>query len=46
MWCNPWELKEAIKPIMYILCVISACHWSLWAFAKVTYKLHKIGIIK
>lgn len=46
MWCNPWELKEAIKPLVYGLTIFGAGVWSLWAFAKITYKLHKMGIIK
>ena len=46
MWCNPWIIKEAVRPIICVLVALDVCYWSLWAFAKITYKMHKMGKIK
>lgn len=42
MWCNSWELKEVIGQIIKIISVCGAIYLGLYAFAKVTYKIHKI----
>ena len=46
MWCNPWIIKEAVEPLMIGLGLIGAGALGLYIFAKVTYKMHKMGIIK
>ena len=46
MWCNPWIIKEAVRPIICTLVALDVLYWGLWAFAKITYKLHKMGKIK
>ena len=50
MWCNPWILKELIKQAFLVGCniiiIILLIYYSLKIFAKITYKMHKMGIIK
>ena len=41
MWCNPWELKEIIRPLVVGGCVAGLVVLSLYVFAKITYKIHK-----
>lgn len=40
MWCNPWLLKNILGAGIKMLCVGGGIYWSLYAFAKITYKLH------
>lgn len=46
MWCDPWIIKEMVRPVIYVLCGIGVSVGCLYMFAKVTYKMHKMGIIK
>ena len=46
MWCNPWELKEICGNLIKIFCVCGGVYFIAWGFAKVTYKMHKSGLIK
>lgn len=46
MWCDPWELKEICGNILKMAFVCGGVYWCAFGFAKVTYKMHKMGIIK
>lgn len=46
MWVNPWIIKEICGNLIKILCVCGGAYYIAEAFAKVTYKMHKMGIIK
>ena len=46
MWCNPWVIKEICGNVLKILLACGGAYFIAEAFAKITYKIHKMGIIK
>lgn len=46
MWCNSWILKDFIAIIFKMFLVCGGIYWIMYAFVKVTYKIHKKRMLK
>ena len=44
MWANSWVLKDVFSIIFKMLIVGGAIYFGMYAFAKITYKIHKLRI--
>ena len=46
MWCNSWILKDFVGYFIKAACVFGGIYWTLYGFAKITYKIHKKRMLK
>ena len=46
MWVNPWIIKEICGSLIKVFCICGGAYLIAETFAKITYKMHKIGLIK